>query len=126
MEEDHDPVPGQVAVRLDVQGPGGMSLGDGREGVLGDTVLGGDVRDESAMGQHSRRRRGGEPRMRHDAEGPSGCDAARGAASRTAASSSVPEKAPETFFRASVNSLGMIHSLLAEPSLILGSVCRYW
>src|SRR5690606_16677621 len=70
---------------------------------------------QAAMGEDPRVPRSGEERMRH-ASGRESADAEPG---RGVKALPIP-------LSASVSSLGMIHSLLDELSLIFGSICRYW
>jgi hypothetical protein len=108
--------------------------GDRGEGVLDDALRPG--RDESAMGEDAGPGRRGTRRASGGGGGraPAGGVAAAAAASaRAAGGRGAPpehpagagsERRPMPFI-ASVNSLGMIHSLFGA-SLIFGSVCRYW
>ena len=126
MEEHHDAVGGEVAVRLDVAAAGGVRGGDGGERVLDDGVRGILGGHEAAVGEDARSRRALEPRVRHGAGG-SAIEAGPARRRAAAAASAIePEKAPLMPLSASVNSLGMIQSLLEALSAILGSVCRYW
>ena len=109
--EEHDvAIASEVAVGLDEDGAGLLRGRDGCVGILSDRV----VERQSTVGEDARVRRIGEVRVGHTYSSGVGLAASRG------------PNAPETPLRASVNSLGMIHSLLDALSLIFGRVCRYW
>ena len=100
---------------------------DGREGVLGDAVGLALRRDQSTVREHPRCRGAREPGVRHDGSVGAGDGAGGIAASvRRAMSFTEPAKAPLMPLSASVNSLGMIQSLLEALSAIFGRVSRYW
>ena len=123
MEEHHRAVGGQMTVRFDIPCAGRMCGRDGGERVLDDTV--GDVSrgDQPAVREHARARGAVEPAVGHDTGGSAGLTSG---AVRWATSATDPANAVLMPLSASVNSLGMIQSLLDALSAILGSVCRYW
>jgi hypothetical protein len=122
VEEDHDAVGGQMAVRLHVSRTDRVRGGEGGDRVLDDALR--VVGNESAMSQHTRSRAGGEPRVAHEGSA-GGVAVVAGGLGASPASVRAANALPRPFI-ASVNSLGMIHSLLDALSLIFGSVCRYW
>ena len=103
--------------------PGGVGGGHGGEGVLHDAVARGIRRHQPAVREDARASRALEP-------GGSRAGGSRGG--RVVGAGSLVAACAETSERrliplsASVNSLGMIQSLLDALSAILGSVCRYW
>ena len=109
--EQHDlAVPGEMTVGLDVGRASALRRGNRCVGVLRNRF----VNRQPPVRKDARVWRVDEVRVGHACS--SGADFA---ASRA-------PNAPDTPLSASVNSLGMIQSLLDALSLIFGSVCRYW
>src|SRR5690606_18709316 len=111
VEEDHISVSGHLTVGLDVLRSRGLRGRECTRRVLPQRRLA--VRDEAAVREDPRVPRPGEEGVRHAP----GCEPPgpwRGV-------NALPMP-----LRASVSSLGTIHSLLDGLSLIFGSICRYW
>ncbi len=107
--------------------PDGVGGGDRGEGVLDHAVRSVLRRHEAAVREDPRVRGTLEPAVGHGAGGAgrSSSGVAVGVV-RSAMSVTDPANAVLMPLSASVNSLGMIQSLLEALSAIFGRVCRYW